>query len=77
MAPQNALSGPPVEKTKLLYMENTYVFECKATLLSLWEDGEKLCADLDQTVFHPQGGGQPSDVGQIVAEGLPPLEVAL
>eukprot|EP00930_Biecheleria_cincta_P050289 TRINITY_DN35453_c0_g1_i1.p1 TRINITY_DN35453_c0_g1~~TRINITY_DN35453_c0_g1_i1.p1 ORF type:complete len:339 (-),score=60.50 TRINITY_DN35453_c0_g1_i1:201-1169(-) len=75
MAPQNALSGAKTLKTKCLYMENTYVFEGKAKLVSIWEDGEKMCVELDETIFHPQGGGQPSDEGQLTAAGLTPLEV--
>lgn len=75
MAPQNALSSAKSLKTKCLYMENTYVFEGNAKLVSIWEDGEKMCIELDQTIFHPQGGGQPSDEGQITAASLQPLEV--
>jgi len=65
-----------VARTKKLYLEDTYLFEHAATLVDVWEAGEKLCVELDQTIFHPQGGGQPSDVGTIEAPGLPPLEVA-
>merc|ERR1740121_2808511 len=75
MAPANALTGPAAQKTRQLYLDDTYLFEHAAVLLSVWEDGEKICVELDQTIFHPQGGGQPSDVGTISAEGLPPLEV--
>jgi len=75
MSPANALGGPAAQKTRQLYLDNTYLFEHAATLMDVWEDGEKVCVELDQTVFHPQGGGQPSDVGTISADGLPPLEV--
>lgn len=75
MQPANALAGPAPQKTKQLYLENTYLFEHAAKVLEVWEDGDKLCVELDQTIFHPQGGGQPSDVGMIEGDGLPPLEV--
>lgn len=63
-----------VETTKL-YINDTYLFECTAAILSIEEIGNgpvpsgakgcthKMC--FDQTVFHPQGGGQPSDVGGV------------
>merc|ERR1740121_2316009 len=75
MAPANALTGPAAQKTRQLYLDDTYLFEHPAVLLDVWEDGDKVCVELDQTIFHPQGGGQPSDVGTITAQGLPPLEV--
>jgi len=75
MAPANGNSGRAEQKTLGLYLEDTYLFEHTAKLLDVWQDGEKVCLELDQTIFHPQGGGQPCDVGSIVADGLPPLEV--
>eukprot|EP00931_Biecheleriopsis_adriatica_P030826 TRINITY_DN18120_c0_g1_i1.p1 TRINITY_DN18120_c0_g1~~TRINITY_DN18120_c0_g1_i1.p1 ORF type:complete len:308 (-),score=88.20 TRINITY_DN18120_c0_g1_i1:243-1166(-) len=76
VVPENALSKPAAHKTVPLYMDGTYVFECSAKLLDVWEDADKVCVELDQTVFHPQGGGQPSDIGWLESEGLPKLEVA-
>merc|ERR1712107_287217 len=39
-------------------------------------DGKvKISVVLDRTIFHPQGGGQPADIGTLSAEGLPDLSV--
>ena len=51
--------------TDALYLGDTSMLETTATVLGL-EEGEKgWTAVLDATVFHPQGGGQPSDVGTL------------
>merc|ERR1712187_583778 len=34
-----------------------------------------VCVELNETIFYPQGGGQPSDTGKLEAAGLPPLDV--
>jgi len=52
--------------TKLLYLEDTYIDEGKAIILSLQEIPDKgISLILDQTIFYPQGGGQPADTGEI------------
>ena len=44
---------------------DTSLLETTATVLGV-EEGEKgWTAVLDATVFHPQGGGQPSDAGTV------------
>jgi alanyl-tRNA synthetase len=57
--------------TEKLYLNDTYAFHGTAKVTSI----EKLATvfknslykvTLDRTLFHPQGGGQPSDVGTIV-----------
>ncbi len=61
----------PISKnseTKLKYFEDTYLFQSQATVLDIIEDGnfpDKQILILDQTIFYPQGGGQPSDTGII------------
>lgn len=56
--------------TQLLYFEN----DCttgSATVLSCEPTDEGLWAVvLDRTLFHPQGGGQPSDLGTINGEAV-------
>lgn len=53
--------------TRPLYRENPYLAECEATIVVVEERGYVL----DQTVFYPQGGGQPGDVGVLVtADGF-------
>lgn len=78
MKPQNALQQPAAHATRPLYMDGTYVFHCEASveLLQLKEeDPSILLVELEQTIFHPQGGGQPSDTGILKADGLPDLTV--
>jgi alanyl-tRNA synthetase len=47
--------------TKRLYYFDTELFEHVATVTGVEEN----IVELDETIFHPQGGGQPSDVGTI------------
>lgn len=51
--------------TELLYLFEDST-ECTASVLSCLPTGDGLYAvALDRTIFHPQGGGQPSDIGTI------------
>ena len=56
--------------TEKLFLLNTFQFECAAKVLadddSISVHQDKCVVLLDRTVFHPQGGGQPADRGQIV-----------
>ena len=56
-------------ETKLLYFDDTYLFESPASVMAInsLEDGRQ-AAVLDQTIFYPQGGGQPYDQGRLTAE---------
>lgn len=49
--------------TKALYLEDSYLKECDATVVSV-KDGKYVV--LDQTIFYPKGGGQPWDTGRII-----------
>ena len=91
--PANALSveeAGMIPATTLTYFEDTYLFKSSGKVLSLEiipdaEDAKvklpegiaKLRIVLDRTIYHPQGGGQPSDVGTIVDQDglLPELKV--
>ncbi|KAL3641979.1 hypothetical protein CASFOL_012794 [Castilleja foliolosa] len=55
-----------LSSTKLEYYEEMFKLQSTATLLYsfLNEDGRQTLV-LDSTIFHPQGGGQPSDKGFI------------
>lgn len=55
--------------TTRLYLKDTYLFETPATILHQAEDEKGNYFLLDQTIFYPQGGGQPSDQGKITWEG--------
>jgi len=53
-------------KTKLTYLDDPYIKEMTAQILDVIQEKEgvwKLI--LDQTVFYPMGGGQPTDQGTI------------
>jgi len=49
--------------TKQLYLKDTYLFELNALIAAKKQDDRGAYVLLDQTVFYPQGGGQPSDQG--------------
>ncbi len=50
--------------TKLVYLTDTYKFICQAKILKTGKDDAKgNFLILDQTIFYPQSGGQPSDTG--------------
>lgn len=53
-------------KTQLLYWQNSYAVSFAAKVLRFEPDKKKRAyVVLDQTVFHPKSGGQPSDKGKI------------
>ena len=55
-----------ISGTKLLYLDDTYQSAGTAVITSIEEiDGKGMAIILDQTIFYPQGGGQPADQGQI------------
>lgn len=53
---------------KALYLTDTYLFESDATLSEIGQNEHGNYVTLDQTLFYPQGGGQPSDRGEISSE---------
>lgn len=52
--------------SKLLYLEDSYLKECDATITSVKDNKYVI---LDQTIFYPKGGGQPSDIGKLIRDG--------
>lgn len=63
-----------VSPTNRLYYNDTYLFESKSVVVGVEElpsldkkkpDEKVKAVVLEDTIFHPQGGGQPSDVGTI------------
>jgi Ser-tRNA(Ala) deacylase AlaX len=55
--------------TKLLYLEDFVKTECEAWVVSITQAEGRDVIVLDQTVFYPQGGGQPYDTGMIESAG--------
>ena len=80
--PEVAPPPPPASdlpKTEALYMTDTYLFTATATVLRITplDEGKGYEVMLDTTCFHPQGGGQPGDVGTIASvDGGEPFAVA-
>lgn len=48
--------------TIALYLKDSYLRECDATVQSV--SGKEVV--LDQTIFYPRGGGQPADTGKLI-----------
>lgn len=54
--------------TTRLYFIDSYQFKAQAVILGSGKDDVGPYVILDQTIFHPQGGGQPSDQGELVGK---------
>lgn len=54
-----------MEHTKLIYMEEMQKLTDIAQVVGVFNDGDIVTLELDQTIFYPQGGGQPYDIGFI------------
>lgn len=52
-----------MDMAKALYLEDSYLRECDATVVSVKDDKFVV---LDQTIFYPKGGGQPHDTGKML-----------
>ena len=56
-------------ETDLLFYKDFYQKDFEAEVLGLVEkDGDK-CLIFDKTTFYPEGGGQPSDIGEVSIDG--------
>ncbi len=56
-------------KTKLLYLEDSYLKEMDAIILEVYPDANGAYkVILDQTVFYPVGGGQSTDQGTLTSD---------
>lgn len=52
-------------KTKQIYYQDAYKKELSCKVISFEEKGKLRNVILDQTIFYPEGGGQPSDKGYL------------
>src|SRR5436189_1699477 len=58
-----------LQKTDLVYLQDSYKFEDEAKVIAIDTTPEgKTFVMLDKTIFYPQGGGQPYDKGTITSE---------
>ena len=58
-------------KTHPIYLEDSYKKEMDAHVLAIVpEGGKRFRVILDETVFYPMGGGQPTDQGILRADGF-------
>ena len=57
--------APSYPATDALYLQDSELLHARATVLGLENDDKGWSAVLDATPFHPQGGGQPADLGTI------------
>ena len=58
-------------ETKELFRTDAYLQECDATVIAVTKNS--FC--VDQTIFYPNGGGQPGDVGSVSIPGATTLEI--
>ena len=58
-----------VPETILDFYDDIYQKESDGKIIEVIERGETVNVILDRTIFYPEGGGQPSDVGIISIEG--------
>jgi len=60
-----------MSNTRLLYLDDSYLKESSCNILRVEPDDRKSAyVLLDQTIFHPKSGGQPSDRGRILGDGF-------
>jgi len=57
-------------KTERLYYEDQYRTDFEAIVLDVFEREDGYDVALDQTMFYPEGGGQPSDRGSLSTDEL-------
>ena len=55
--------------TKRVYYNDTYLDKLEVEILEVGQDKSGSYVIFDQTIFHPQGGGQPADEGYLEKDG--------
>ena len=59
-----------IAPTRCVYLDDSYAQSLDSTVVKALQEKSNAYALLDQTVFHPRSGGQPSDVGRIEGGGF-------
>jgi alanyl-tRNA synthetase len=59
-----------MEGTCRLYYERPELLEAEATVVAVEGDGSAPVLELDRTIFYPEGGGQPCDLGSVDGQAL-------
>ena len=54
---------------KKIFLQDTYLFNLKSTINYVQKQADSIDLCFNETIFHPQGGGQPSDKGYIIYRG--------
>ncbi|WP_149262023.1 alanine--tRNA ligase-related protein [Actinomadura sp. K4S16] len=54
--------------TRLLYLDDSQLTEADATILKVHHDEGGTTVVLNETIFYPQGGGQPTDRGRLTTD---------
>lgn len=55
-----------IQPTTLLYLSDSYQRNCESQVLKIAQEKKKrIYLILNQTIFHPKGGGQPTDQGTL------------
>jgi len=52
-----------ISPTKKLYLDDPYLKESVATVLISKQEKKNIYVILDKSIYHPKGGGQPTDLG--------------
>jgi Ser-tRNA(Ala) deacylase AlaX len=55
-----------MEKIVHSFLKHTYLFQLPVRVVAIKPDGDGRLLQFNDTIFHPQGGGQPNDVGKIL-----------
>ena len=53
-----AAAAAAIKPTILVYMRDTYLFSMSSAIVSVVRSAEETGIILEESIFHPQGGGQ-------------------
>ena len=59
-----------MNQTKLKYLEDFNLLETESKVVEVSKDGDRDVVILEETIFYPQGGGQPYDQGVIGSSSI-------